>query len=59
MDGVAEPADDRGFTFVTYLAGSTLHIIGTPAQAAGVANSLDVLCCPTFWVLKRCVTGAP
>lgn len=34
VDGVAEPADDRGFTFATYLSGSTLHISGSPAQAA-------------------------
>ncbi len=34
IDGVAEPADDRGFTFATYMSGSILDISGTPAQAA-------------------------
>ncbi|KAL3140466.1 hypothetical protein ABBQ38_004725 [Trebouxia sp. C0009 RCD-2024] len=39
VDGVAEPADDRGFTFATYLSGSTLHISGSPAQAAVLSGS--------------------
>lgn len=42
VDGVAEPADDRGFTFATYLSGSTLHISGSPAQAA-VMSGIVVL----------------
>ena len=31
VDGVVEPADARGFTFATYVPGSTLIISGTPA----------------------------
>ena len=37
VDGVAEPADARGFTFATYPTGSTLTISGTPAQGALLA----------------------
>lgn len=40
VDGVAEPADDRGFTFATYLSGSTLHISGSPAQAAVLSGTV-------------------
>lgn len=43
VDGVATPADDRGFTFATYLPGSTLQISGMPA--AGLSTPLDILCC--------------
>lgn len=39
VEGVAEPADDRGFTFATYLSGSTLHISGSPAQAAVLSGN--------------------
>jgi len=45
IDGVAEPADDRGFTFATYMSGSILDISGTPAQAAVMSGmSLAVFC---------------
>lgn len=40
VEGVAEPADDRGFTFATYLSGSTLHISGSPAQAAVMSGTV-------------------
>ena len=43
VDGVAEPANDKGFTFTTYLAGSTLQISGD--CATGLFNPIDVLCC--------------
>ncbi|KAL0029677.1 hypothetical protein WJX79_001772 [Trebouxia sp. C0005] len=42
IDGVAEPADDRGFTFATYMSGSILDISGTPAQAAVMSGQTDV-----------------
>ena len=45
IDGVAEPADDRGFTFATYLSGSMLEISGAPALAAvmsGAAQASDL-----------------
>ena len=32
VDGVVEPADARGFTFATYVPGSTLIISGSPSQ---------------------------
>lgn len=40
VEGVAEPADDRGFTFATYLSGSTLHISGSPAQVAVLSGAI-------------------
>ena len=40
IDGVAEPADDRGFTFASYMSGSVLEITGTPAQAAVLSGKL-------------------
>ena len=40
VEGVAEPADDRGFTFATYLSGSTLHLSGSPAQAAVLSGAI-------------------
>lgn len=42
IDGVAEPADDRGFTFATYLSGSVLEISGAPALAAVMSGQADV-----------------
>lgn len=42
VDGVAEPADDRGLPFTTYLSGNILQISGTPT--AGWFIPLDVLC---------------
>lgn len=42
IDGVAEPADDRGFTFASYMSGSVLEITGTPAQAAVLSGQADV-----------------
>lgn len=43
VEGVAEPADDRGFTFATYLSGSTLHISGSPAQAAVLSGTVHTV----------------
>ena len=40
VEGVVEPADDRGFTFATYLSGSTLHISGSPAQPAVLSGTI-------------------
>ena len=43
IDGVAEPADDRGFTFASYMSGSVLEITGTPAQAAVLSGKAQDL----------------
>ena len=57
VDGVAEPADDRGFTFATYLSGSTLHISGSPAQAAVLSGtSPDCLQKPSGSLLQFATT---
>ena len=45
IDGVAEPADDRGFTFASYMSGSVLEITGTPAQAAVLSGKAQDLYC--------------
>ena len=45
IDGVAEPADDRGFTFASYMSGSILEISGTPAQAAVLSGLVQPLSC--------------
>lgn len=41
VDGMAEPADYTGFTFGTYLSGSTLHISGAlaPHQVLSILPS--------------------
>lgn len=41
MDRVAIPADDRGFTFMTYLSEGTFQLSGIPA--AGLSNPCDML----------------
>ena len=43
IDGVAEPADDRGFTFASYMSGSILEITGTPAQAAVLSGLIQLM----------------
>lgn len=45
IDGVAEPADDRGFTFATYMSGSILDISGTPALAAVMSGMSRAMFC--------------
>lgn len=43
VEGIAELANDRGFTFTMYQSGNSLHISEGPA--AGLFNPLDVLSC--------------
>ena len=40
VEGIAEPADATGFTFATYLSGSTLHISGDPMPAAVLSGTV-------------------
>ena len=49
VESIAEPADDRGFTFTTYLSGSTLQISGL--LAAGLFHPLDLQSCIVDTVL--------
>lgn len=57
VEGVAEPADDRGFTFATYLAGSTLQISGV--CATGLFDPSVVLCCHVNTVLLHGMSSHP
>ena len=43
VDDIAEPTDNGGFTFATYLPGNTLRISGRPA--AGVSNPFAMWHC--------------
>lgn len=66
VDGIVEPADDRGFTFTSYPVGSTLNISGTPSQGGScaittvtalpltpVSQSALAVCCPV-WLAVPC-----